>query len=152
MWLAGDLSRHLETFLRQEEAQCAADDEENSREQQQSVGLDDEDDNEERDESTPAEGCRADLPRLKRLCEQLLHTRACSAIPLVPLEQLQRLLKALDAHLLRGRDKVLHRSEQVLMAMILTAQQYHEEAAQSILGRAAFMSAWHFLSSTWAAA
>ena len=136
MWLAGNLSKLLKTFLRQEEAHCAADGEENSEEQQQSFGLSDEDDNEERDGLTSAKGCRADLPSFKRLSEQLLHARACGAIPLVPLEQLQRLLKALDAHLLRGRDKVLHRSEQVLIAIILTAQQEHEKAAQSIIGTA----------------
>ncbi|CAK0782901.1 hypothetical protein CVIRNUC_006096 [Coccomyxa viridis] len=109
---AADLSKLLKTFLGQEEAQSAADNEEYGGEQQQSIGLSDEDDDEERDGSTAAKGCRADLPRLKRLSEQLLHARACGAIPLLPLEQLQRLLKALDAHLLRGRDKVLHRSEQ----------------------------------------
>ena len=136
MWLAADLSKLLKTFLGQEEAQSAADNEEDGGEQQQSIGLSDEDDDEERDGSTAAKGCRADLPRLKRLSEQLLHARACGAIPLLPLEQLQRLLKALDAHLLRGRDKVLHRSEQVLIARILTAQQTHEGAAQSIIGRA----------------
>ena len=132
MWLAGDLSKLLKSFLRQEEAQSAADDEEDGGDLQQSVGLSDEDEDEERDGSTSAKGCRADLPRLKRLSEQLLHARACGAIPLVPLEQLQRLLKALDAHLLRGRDKVLHRSEQVLIAIVLTAQQGHEKAAHSI--------------------
>ena len=136
MWLAADLSKLLKTFLGQEEAQSAADNEEYGGEQQQSIGLSDEDHDEERDGSTAPKGCRADLPRLKRLSEQLLHARACGAIPLLPLEQLQRLLKALDAHLLRGRDKVLHRSEQVLIARILTAQQTHEGAAQSIIGRA----------------
>ena len=123
MWLAGDLSKLLEAFLRQEEAQSAADVEQESGDRQRSVGLSDEEDDEEREGWTSAKGCGADLPRLKRLSEQLLHARACSAIPLVPLEQLQRLLKALDAHLLRGRDNVLHRSEQVLTAKTLTAQQ-----------------------------
>ena len=118
MWLAGDLSKLLTAFLRQEEINSGD-------QQQQSVGLDDEGGDEERDGSASAEGRRADLPRLKRLSEQLLHARACSAVPLVALEQLQQLLKALDSHLLRGRDKVLHRREQVLIAETLTAQQNH---------------------------
>ena len=61
----------------------------------------------------PGRAGRPDLAHLRQLSAQLLRCRACSAIPLVPVEQLQRLLKALDAHLLRGRDKVLHRREQV---------------------------------------
>ena len=134
MWLAGDLSKLLETFLRQEEAQCAADDEEDGRDLQQSVRHSDEDDDEERDGGKSARGCRADLPRLKRLSEQLLHARACGAIPLVPLEQLQRLLKALDAHLLRGRDKVLHRSEQVLIAEVLAAEQRPWRGSTRVFG------------------
>lgn len=54
-----------------------------------------------------------DLAHLKQLSEQLLRARASSAIALVPLEQLQRLLRALDAHIVRGRNKVLHHGEQV---------------------------------------
>ena len=92
---------------------------EDSGEHQQSIELGNEDDEDERDRSTSANGRQADVPRLKRLSEQRLHARGCRAIPLVPLEQLQLLLKALDAHLLRGRDKVLHRREQVLIAKTL---------------------------------
>ena len=75
----------------------------------------DEDDDE--DEADPGRrsnrGARPDLACLRQLSAQLLRCRACSAVALVPVEYLQGLLKALDALLLRGRDTVLHRKEQV---------------------------------------
>lgn len=69
------------------------------------------------DESRPQDGSgkgrQPDLACIKQLSAQLLRGRACSAIPLVPVQQLQRLLRVLAARLLCGRDKVLHREEQV---------------------------------------
>ena len=112
--LSGDLSKLLEAYLKHDKAADAgeADDEEADR--HMSASSDDDE-----DEDVPGRGRaagrgrRPDLARLKQLSEQLLRVRACRAIHLVPLKQLQRLLKALDAQLTRGRDQVLHRGEQV---------------------------------------
>ena len=74
------------------------------------------------DEAGPGRGsdraARPDLAHLRQLSAQLLRCRACGAISLVPVEYLQRLLKTTDAHLLRGRDKVLHRREQVRIWLV----------------------------------
>lgn len=84
-------------------------------------------------------GRQPDLTSIKQLSAQLLRGRACRAIPLVPVEQLQRLLKVLDAHLLCGRDKVLHREEQVYSyALLSCAQQL--TTAQNLMPRNALIA------------
>ena len=112
--LAGDLSKLLEAYLKHGKAADAEDADVEEADRHMSASSDDVE-----DEDVPGRGWaagrgrRSDLARLKQLSEQLLRARTCRAIHLVPLEQLQRLLKALDAQLMRGRDQVLHRGEQV---------------------------------------
>jgi hypothetical protein len=112
--LAGDLSKRMEAFVKLSRAADADDigDEEAGRHMPVSSNDDEGEDMPGR--GRPAgRGRRPDLFCLKQLSKQLLHARACRAIHLVPLEQLQRVLKALDAQLMRGQDKVLHRGDQV---------------------------------------
>jgi len=107
IWLAGDLGKLLEAFLKRQGAERAEQDEDAH------MSASSDEDDEGRPQDGSGKGRQPDLTSIKQLSAQLLRGRACSAIPLVPVEQLQRLLKVLDAHLLCGRDKVLHREEQV---------------------------------------
>ena len=112
--LAGDLSKLLEAYLKHGKAADAEDADDDEADRHMSASSDDDEDKDVHGRGRAAgRGLRPDLARLKQLSEQLLRARACKAIHLVPLEQLQRLLKALDAQLTRGRDQVLHRGEQV---------------------------------------
>ena len=96
-----------------------------------SASSDEDDEDRERGHASGRAG-RPDLAHLRQLSAQLLRCRACSAIPHVPVEQLQRLLKALDAHLLRGRDKVLHRREQVPTSLACIPCEEHTQMGRSI--------------------
>ena len=111
LWDAGDLSKLLEAFLRRQERRHA-EHAEGEADAHMSASSDEGDSDTEPGRRSGRAGW-PDLARLRQLSAQLLRCRSCGAIPLVPVELLQGLLKALHAHLLRGRDKVLHRREQV---------------------------------------
>ena len=127
--LAGDLSKLLDAFLERQVAEQA----QRAGEEDAHMSASSDEDGEEsgRGHASGRAG-QPDLVHLRQLSAQLLRCRACSVIPLVPVEQLQRLLKALDAHLLRGRDKVLHRREQVHTLFAWFLEDLHVQKGLSI--------------------